>query len=84
MSSCKGGILLLLFGLFTFVSCQNCYVDNQDGIRQKCIFPWKFKGKEYSGCTTDHDVKLWCSTKVDSNGNHAGGKYVAIFFKKSK
>jgi len=37
-----------------------------------CQFPFIYEGKKYNRCTTDNDPdgKLWCSTKVDSSGNH--------------
>ena len=40
------------------------------------IFPFKFNGKTYNGCETDPDdrTKTWCSTKVDSRGNHITGQ----------
>ena len=39
-----------------------------------CVFPFKFRDKEYNKCTTvaDDNNKPWCSTKVDSNGFHIG------------
>ena len=45
----------------------------------KCIFPFKFKGKTYNGCPPDlkDPSRNWCSTNVDSEGNHVrgGGNY---------
>jgi hypothetical protein len=45
----------------------------------KCIFPFKFKGKTYNGCPPDlkDPSRGWCSTNVDSDGNHrrGGGNY---------
>lgn len=51
-----------------------------------CVFPFKFEGKTYDGCTYhiskngERDPKPWCSTKIDSNGEHVkssrkGGKH---------
>ena len=44
-----------------------------------CIFPFVHEGKSYFGCPIDPDdsSKRWCSTQVDSNGNHVigGGHY---------
>ena len=36
-----------------------------------CVFPWKYKGKTYNSCTMDWDIELrpWCATKVDENGD---------------
>ena len=36
-----------------------------------CIFPFVFNDITYNECTHDEDG-FWCSTKVDSNGNHIG------------
>ena len=37
-----------------------------------CIFPFKYNGTIFNGCERDHEdrTKTWCSTKVDSKGNH--------------
>jgi len=37
-----------------------------------CVFPFKWNGKVHNGCPIDSNdkTKRWCSTKVDSNGNH--------------
>ena len=37
-----------------------------------CIFPFKWNGQTFNSCPVDSDdkSKWWCSTKVDSNGNH--------------
>ena len=37
-----------------------------------CIFPFKWNGQTFNSCPVDPDdkSKRWCSTKVDSNGNH--------------
>ena len=42
----------------------------------KCVFPFKIKGKIYNACTdySSTDGAFWCSTKVDSNGNHISGQ----------
>ena len=42
-----------------------------------CVFPFIFKGLQREGCITESDPegKTWCSTGVDSDGNHiANGK----------
>ena len=43
-----------------------------------CIFPFRFNGKIYNGCTFDDsdpgDNRPWCSTKVDLRGFHIGGQ----------
>ena len=41
-----------------------------------CVFPFVFRGVEYTTCTTDHDPNgdLWCSTRTDPNTNkHLAG-----------
>ena len=44
-----------------------------------CIFPFNDGGQTCPGpkcCNTDNSPKgSWCSTKVDSNGNHIPGNY---------
>jgi hypothetical protein len=41
-----------------------------------CIFPWKFNGILRQECITDTDPddRYWCSTKVDDDLEHYGGK----------
>jgi hypothetical protein len=43
----------------------------------ECIFPFKYGGKTYYGCTTDVDPDqlAWCSTKVNlDTGDHIDGE----------
>jgi len=42
---------------------------------EQCQFPFIFRGETRSGCITesDPDGRLWCSTKVDSQGRHVVG-----------
>ena len=49
-----------------------CTVENG----KACIFPFRHKNVTYAGCTDerDPDGKYWCSTEVDSQGEHLGGK----------
>lgn len=35
-----------------------------------CVFPFKYDGKMHTSCTIDDDNKLWCSTKVQENGQY--------------
>ena len=39
---------------------------------KECVFPFKLKGHSYNSCTdySSRDGAFWCSTKVDSDGNH--------------
>jgi len=54
----------------------NCVTVSGGTTGANCIFPFKYQGREYSGCTVADasDGKLWCSTTTDSNGNHIGGR----------
>ena len=39
-----------------------------------CTFPFKYSGRSYSSCITlGMDGTPWCSTNVDSEGNHIYG-----------
>jgi len=42
----------------------------EDG--RQCQFPFSYQGKEYTGCTAEHDPdgRRWCSTRVDNQGKH--------------
>jgi len=46
---------------------------------EPCIFPFKYNGVEYTSCTwassEKTDYKPWCSTRVDSSGNHISGHW---------
>merc|ERR1712058_136437 len=35
---------------------------------ERCVFPFKYKGKEYKSCTYADSPTPWCSTMVDSSG----------------
>ena len=39
-----------------------------------CVVPWKYNDKTYEGCANpDSDPKgLWCSTKLDDDGQFMG------------
>ena len=41
-----------------------------------CVLPFRHKNKTYVGCTREHamDGLAWCSTKVDSEGQHVTGE----------
>jgi len=43
----------------------------------QCIFPFKYKGKQYDSCTTDHSEngKAWCPYVVDPDNNVVEGKW---------
>merc|ERR550514_1594109 len=42
-----------------------------------CLFPFKFKGRTYEGCTTDDDElgRAWCATSRDRHGQLEKGKW---------
>ena len=48
-----------------------CQADNG----KTCVFPFKFRNKKFTGCTTEFDEsgKNWCSTKVTAEGEHVSG-----------
>jgi len=48
-----------------------------DRLPGQCIFPFKFKGKEYKTCTTDHSEngKPWCAYQVDPDNVVVDGKW---------
>ena len=45
---------------------------------KQCKFPFRFDGITYNSCTYAGngagETAAWCSTKVDSSGNHVGGQ----------
>merc|ERR1712189_151609 len=40
---------------------------------QYCVFPFKFQGVSYNGCTTNGGSQPWCSTNTDALGSHMYG-----------
>ena len=48
----------------------NCMTIDGPSNGTACVFPFTAWGKTYEACTTDTDVRPWCSTKVDDNGVH--------------
>ena len=53
-----------------------CHTISGPNPNKKCIFPFKHAGKTYFGCPIDPEdkTKRWCSTQVDSGGNHVTNK----------
>jgi len=41
---------------------------------KSCIFPFRHNGVTYKKCTSAGLDQAWCSTKVNSNGEHIGGQ----------
>jgi hypothetical protein len=57
--------------MFSF--SDTCSVSEEGtGETKPCIFPFNYNEQTFTECTTvnDRDFKAWCSTEVDSNGNH--------------
>ena len=65
-------------GINKFHGCKGCCVVwPGPAIGKKCIFPFTWQGNTYNSCAYDPaqgDEYPWCSTKVDSNGNHVSGQ----------
>ena len=53
---------------------EQCLTISGKDINKPCIFPFKIFGREYNGCLDNEDSTSWCSTKLDTNGNHLIGK----------
>ena len=70
-------LIPIFFVFLTSVKAQNCLTtsDSVDA-RQKCVFPFTFKGKTYSGCPEDlvDKERRWCSTSVNRTGHHISGQ----------
>jgi Fibronectin type II domain len=52
-----------------------CEKTNTEGPQKEknCVFPFEYKNKVYDSCTNIGETdktKFWCSTEVDSSGNH--------------
>jgi len=56
---------------------ESCKTTSGASVNKPCIFPFKYRGVEYNRCilvNSSPDNKAWCSTEVDSRGNHIGGQ----------
>ena len=53
----------------------NINIGCQSANGKPCVFPWTYKNKTFTGCTTEFDDKgqAWCSTKT-INGDHVIGQ----------
>ena len=54
----------------------NCLTISGGTIGAYCIFPFKYQDRQYNGCTIADasDGKEWCSTQVDTIGQHVGNQ----------
>lgn len=44
---------------------------NNPDPNKKCIFPFRYQGKEFTKCTKyDNNGVFWCATQVDSDGEY--------------
>jgi len=73
VKNCK----VLQSGSANQVAQESCKTTSGASVNKPCIFPFKYRGVEYNRCTlvdSSPDNKAWCSTEVDSTGNHVGGQ----------
>ncbi len=44
---------------------------------RRCVFPFKYKGRSYVSCTSDHSANLaeWCATEVRPDGEVVHGQW---------
>jgi len=74
VKNCK----VLQSGSANQVAQESCKTTSGASVNKPCVFPFKYRGVEYNRCTlvdSSHtNNKAWCSTEVDSNGNHVGGQ----------
>lgn len=73
-------VLKEFFCLFFSVTDSQCFVKTTDG--DCCIFPFKYRGKEYKNCAATDDNSdglYWCATKseFDRTVNGSGWGYCA-------
>jgi len=55
-----------------------CAIGCHTYLGNKCIFPFKFKGKTFTKCEQDKNSQkalTWCATEVDSQGEMVQGKW---------
>ena len=51
--------------------CKECKTVSGPSSNHRCIFPFVLNNVTYNNCALDTEG-FWCSTKVDSSGNHIG------------
>jgi len=47
-----------------------CFASSGNGAAKHCVFPFKYNGITYHGCTKANHDKFWCSTKTTGNGEY--------------
>ena len=76
MMNCKisFGALTMLIVHVKYCYSGNCITNGGPSPYVPCIFPFTFDGITYNQCALDTDG-YWCSTKVDSSGEHIEGHW---------
>jgi len=68
--------LLLLIIILASSSHSALPVCRTDATAEACVFPFSYKGIEYSACTTaDNNGLPWCSTSLDHRGQYINGRW---------
>ena len=49
---------------------KHCVVEDQSGSERPCVFPFKYKGRYFDGCTNFDYDKVWCATLLDNEGSY--------------
>ena len=57
---------------FSFLGCKTIKGADPNAL---CIFPFRYRDKTRDTCIGITNNQAWCSTKVDSLGNHVLGKW---------
>jgi len=59
----------------TDIAGQQCRTKDGPKVNTPCIFPFRFRGKVYNGCTDINIGQNWCSTRLDDNSEHIDGNW---------
>jgi hypothetical protein len=62
---------------FTIFLADECKTAGGNQPNMNCVFPFRYKETEYESCVTPlpTDLMPWCSTEVNSDGNHVIGAW---------
>ena len=52
--------------------------------KERCIFPFIYKGKKYTSCTKDSWFTKWCSTEIKPDGTYKMGHWGSCDMKTCK